>query len=220
MDSAAWDARYAAADLVWSAEPNVFVARECVALPPGRAADVACGEGRNAAWLAGLGWEVEALDFSAVAVDKARALAERRGVADRVHARVGDATTWRSGAPLDLVVLCYLQLAPPDRTAAVRRAFEQLTPGGTLLVVAHDATNLAEGTGGPQDPAVLYAARDVLADLEGTAYDVQHAGRVARSVTGTDPHGRGSHPTAPTAATVRTAWDCLVRLRRAAPPAG
>ncbi|NYG56776.1 methyltransferase domain-containing protein [Nocardioides perillae] len=217
MDAAAWDARYAASAQVWSAEPNVFVAQACTDLPPGRAADVACGEGRNAAWLAERGWSVTALDFSAVAVEKTRALAERRGLADRVAARVDDATRWQAEAPLDLVVLCYLQLAAPARGEAVRRAFSALAPGGTLLVVAHDSSNLAEGTGGPQDPAVLYRAEDVLADLDPTAYDVVRAGRVARTVGASsggpaaDPH-RGEPE--------RTAWDCLVQLRRPAPPAG
>lgn len=213
MDAAAWDARYAAAELVWSAEPNTSVARECADLPPGRAADVACGEGRNAVWLAEQGWQVEALDFSAVAVDKARALAERRGVADRVRARVGDALAWRAEQPLDLVVLCYLQLPAEQRGRAVRCAFDQLAPGGTLLVVAHDTTNLTEGTGGPQDPAVLYAADDVLADLGDRAHGVQHAGRVPRRVVsgtgGPDAHGAEAE---------RTAWDCLVRLVRPVDP--
>lgn len=219
MDAAAWDARYAAAAQVWSAEPNVFVAQACAEIPPGRAADVACGEGRNAVWLAERGWSVTALDFSAVAVEKTRALVERRGLVDRVVARVDDAVRWQADAPLDLVVLCYLQLPAPARGEAVRRAFAQLAPGGTLLLVAHDATNLLDGTGGPQDPAVLHRAEDVLADLGPTAYDVVQAGRVARTVGpaagpeagagSADPH-RGEPE--------RTAWDCVVQLRTPAPP--
>lgn len=215
MDVAAWDARYAATAQVWSAEPNVFVAQACGDLPPGRAADVACGEGRNAVWLAERGWSVTALDFSAVAVHKTRALAERRGLVDRVAARVDDATRWEADGPVDLAVLCYLQLPAPARGEAVRRAFAQLAPGGTLLVVAHDSTNLAEGTGGPQDPAVLYRAEDVLADLGPAAYDVVHAARVARTVGGPAGSGGDPHRGEPE----RTAWDCLVQLRRPGPPA-
>ena len=51
MDANGWDERYAASDLVWSAEPNRFVAEELADLPPGRALDLAAGEGRNAIWL-------------------------------------------------------------------------------------------------------------------------------------------------------------------------
>ena len=76
MDAAGWDERYAATDLVWSAEPNRFVAEELADLPPGRALDLAAGEGRNAIWLARRGWEVTAVDFSQVALDKGRRLEE------------------------------------------------------------------------------------------------------------------------------------------------
>ena len=54
MDQAAWDERYAGAELVWGAGPNCFVAGELAALPPGRALDLGSGEGRNSIWLA---WE-------------------------------------------------------------------------------------------------------------------------------------------------------------------
>ena len=80
-----------------------------------------------------------------------------------------------------------------------------LAPGGTLLLVAHDSTNLAEGTGGPQDPAVLMSAEDVLADLEGIEVEVVRAERVAREVSAADEHGGTER---------RTAWDCLVRVVR------
>ena len=70
-------------ELVWSAEPNRFLVAEVVDLSPGRALDLACGEGRNAIWLAEQGWTVTGVDFSNVALDKARRLA---GSAQRVGA--------------------------------------------------------------------------------------------------------------------------------------
>src|SRR5271165_7659380 len=92
MDAHAWDDRYSAAELLWSADPNVFVAEEAGRLPPGRGVDLACGEGRNAIWLAGRRWTVTAVDFSAVALDKGRRLAERAGVT--VHWVNHDVVTW------------------------------------------------------------------------------------------------------------------------------
>ncbi|MGZ4448001.1 class I SAM-dependent methyltransferase [Oryzihumus sp.] len=204
MDARAWDDRYAATELVWSVTPNQFVAAETATLPPGRAVDLAAGEGRNAIWLAQQGWSVTAVDFSAVGLEKGRRLA---GDAD-VTWVCADATTWvpdaEVGASYDLAVLAYLQLPSAQRREAVRRAWEALRPGGTFLLVAHDTTNLAEGTGGPQDPAVLMSAADVLGDLAGEPYEVLHADRVARVV----PDGHGEQD--------RTAWDCLVRLVRRA----
>jgi SAM-dependent methyltransferase len=199
VDAHAWDERYAASDLVWSAEPNVFVAAELGDLAPGRALDLAAGEGRNAIWLARRGWTVTAADFSQVALDKGRQLAGDTGI----RWVCADATRWDEPAAYDLVVVAYLQLPAPERRAAMRAAYASLVEGGTLLVVAHDSSNLAEGTGGPQDPAVLMTAEDVLGDLDGLAFDVVRAERVARQVG--DGHGEEQ---------ARTAWDCLVRLVR------
>jgi SAM-dependent methyltransferase len=190
MDAAAWDERYAASALVWSAGPNQFVESELAPLTPGRALDLACGEGRNARWLAERGWQVTALDWSSVAVEKGRRTTEA------VDWQVGDALTAPLPTDLDLVVLAYFQVVADARRATVRRSFDALAPGGTLLVVAHDSTNLTEGTGGPQDPAVLYTAADVLDDLAGVELDVVRAERVARHVE------------------AGTAWDALARVVR------
>lgn len=202
MDADAWDQRYAASELVWSREPNQFVATELADLPPGTAVDLAAGEGRNAIWLASRGWSATAVDFSQVALDKGARLA---GDLDVTWVRA-DATRWQPPAPVDLVVMAYFQVPAEDRRRAVRGAATMLAPGGTLLLVAHDSTNLAEGTGGPQDPAVLMSAEDVLADLEGIEVEVVRAERVAREVSAADEHGGTER---------RTAWDCLVRVVRA-----
>ena len=203
MDAQAWDDRYAAVDRVWSRGPNQFVEAVCAGLPPGDALDLACGEGRNASWLAGLEWRVTALDFSRVAVERGRRLAEEAGV--EVAWQVGDALA----APLpevDLVVLAYLHLPRGERRTVVRRAWDSLRPGGTFLLVAHDATNMSEGTGGPQDPAVLMSAEDVCDDLAGSAgLEVVRAERVARHVEVEDDHGGTAE---------RVAWDALVHLVR------
>jgi SAM-dependent methyltransferase len=215
MDAEAWDERYAAADLVWSATPNRFVAAELAGLRPGRALDLACGEGRNALWLAERGWQVTAVDFSRAGLDKGRALQERHPRSrelrvDWVHA---DALTFEGGpGSYDLVLLAYLQLTFDERYTAVRRAFNALRVGGTFFLVAHDSTNLTEGTGGPTDPSVLFTAEDVLADLDGERFHVERAERVARAVPADDtsPTHRHDHSGDET----RTAYDALVRIVR------
>ena len=203
MDAEAWDQRYAASELVWSREPNQFVAAELAELTPGTAVDLAAGEGRNAIWLASRGWSATAVDFSQVALDKGARLAGEAGI--EVTWVCADATTWQPAAPVDLVVIAYLQVPADDRRRAVRGAAGMLAPGGTLLLIAHDSTNLAEGTGGPQDPSVLMTADDVLDDLSGLEVEVLRAERVAREVSSSDEHGGEER---------RTAWDCLVRVVR------
>ena len=200
MDAAGWDERYAASELVWSAEPNRFVAEACADLSPGRALDLAAGEGRNAIWLAQRGWTVTATDFSQVGLDKGRRLAQelsgQEGVADRVAWVLADATTTEWADDHDLVVVAYLQLVEAERREAVLRAFAALQSGGRFVWVAHDTSNLTEGTGGPQDESVLMTADDVLIDLTGEEYEVVRAERVARPVGDA------------------TAYDCLVVLER------
>ncbi len=197
MDAEAWNERYRATELVWSAGPNQFVESELADLPPGRAVDLAAGEGRNAIWLASRGWDVTAVDFAQAALDKGRQLAGDLPV-DWVCA---DATAWSADASYDLCVVAYLQLSAGERRSAVRNGFAALRRGGTFLLVAHDSTNLVEGTGGPSDPAVLMTADDVLADLGGEAFEVRRAERVGRQVE--QPDGG-----------TRTAYDALVRVVR------
>jgi len=198
MDAAAWNRRYATEEFVWRTEPNRFLPPEVADLEPGRALDLACGEGRNAVWLARQGWEVTGVDFAETGLDKARRLAAAQGV--EVAWVCADVTTWTSPAPMDLVVVLYLQLPAAPRRLALGHAAGAVGPGGTLLVVAHDLINLTDGHGGPQDPAVLYTADDVVADLAGSGLRVQRAERVRRPVEGPDG--------------VVEAIDCLVRAVR------
>jgi SAM-dependent methyltransferase len=197
-DAAAWDERYRAFESVWGAPPNRFVAEELGALPPGRAVDLACGEGRNARWLAERGWTVTGVDFSSVAIGKARDLPPVPGL----NFVCADVLTWRAPEPVDLALLCYLQLPADQRRAVVRAAAASLAADGLLLVIAHHSRNLAEGTGGPQDPSVLYAPQDVVEDLDGTGMVVERADAVTRDVPGA----------------ARSAIDTLVRARRGAAP--
>ena len=156
-----WNARYAAKELLWTAEPNRLFASEVEGLEPGRALDLACGEGRNAVWLAERGWRVTAVDFSDVALEKARRLAASRGV--EVEWVVADLLAFEPDPrSFDLVALLYLQLPHEELERAVAAAAEAVAPGGTLIVLGHDTRNLTEGHGGPKDASVLYTPADVV----------------------------------------------------------
>ena len=196
----AWDRRYAERELVWTSQPNRFLVAEVAALPPGRALDVACGEGRNAVWLAEQGWQVTGVDFSEVGLEKARGLAELRGVGARgVAADLLDYTP--EPRAFDLVLVIYLQVPAAQRRAIVRGVAEGVAPGGLFVLVGHDSSNLEHGHGGPQNPDVLYTASDVAGDLEGSGLEIERAEAVERPVD--TPDGE------------RVALDALVRARRA-----
>ncbi len=149
MERKQWDDRYRVDELIWKAEPNRFLVDDVAGLAPGRALDLACGEGRNALWLAGRGWQVTAVDFSAVGLEKARRLAAERGLG--LVLVEADVIEWEPlAASFDLVIVMYLHLPAGARHRALRRAASALAPGATLLVVGHDSTNLTEGIGGPR----------------------------------------------------------------------
>jgi SAM-dependent methyltransferase len=186
MDAAYWDERYRAADTVWGVAPNRWLAQEAAELEPGTALDLACGEGRNAVWLAGRGWRVYAVDFSAAGLEKGAELARREPNPVQITWIEADATTFSAPEPVDLALLCYLQLAAPARRAAVRAAAAALAPGGTLIVIGHDSRNLSDGVGGPQDPSVLFTAADIATDIDGLGLRVERAGEVLRPVDGAD----------------------------------
>lgn len=185
MDRHAWNDRYTQADLVWTAEPNRTFATEVGSLPPGAALDLGAGEGRNAIWLAQQGWTTTAVDFSDVALAKARQLAEASGV--EIDSVVADVTTYTPPAGVyDLVAVIYLHLPARERTDVHRRAAAAVAPGGTMIVLGHDTTNLAYGHGGPQDPTVLFAPDDVVRDLAPTGLTVTKAESLNRTVATPD----------------------------------
>jgi SAM-dependent methyltransferase len=185
MSNDMWDQRYSGSELVWSSSPNIWVEQLTSDLPPGRALDLAAGEGRNAIWLAEQGWQATAIDFSQVALDRAKRLAADRfgDDASRFHTERADLTDYSAPArEFDLVLVVYLQIPADQRRLAIRAAAAAVAVDGRLIVIAHDSTNLANGVGGPQDPNVLYTAQDVVDDLTGTGLEVARAETVARSV--------------------------------------
>ena len=75
-----WDERFSEPGFAYGTEPNDFLASVADRIPMGRVLSLAEGEGRNAVFLAGLGYEVTAVDSSRVGLAKAEGLAAERGV--------------------------------------------------------------------------------------------------------------------------------------------
>lgn len=131
-----WDARYGAHDQHWSGNPNGALVAEASDLVPGRVLDVGCGEGADAVWLAGRGWEVTALDVSGVALERAAAAAASAEQSVHfVHAGLGEAGL--EPRSFDLVSAMYPVLQRTPDAAAPRALLDAVAPGGLLLVVHH-----------------------------------------------------------------------------------
>jgi SAM-dependent methyltransferase len=183
-----WDARYAESDRMWSGRPNSRLVEQVSGVTPGTALDVGAGEGADAVWLAGQGWQVTALDVSEVALERTAAHAREAGVADRVttlhHDVLGD-------SPLpdafDLVSSQYLH-PPADQLATiVQRLGAAVRPGGLLLVVGHHPDDFTSGLRrGHGHAELLFTPEQVVAALPTGQWDVRVADAPTRTVEGPD----------------------------------
>jgi len=197
-----WNQRYSEKELLWPQEPSEILKKETADCPPGQALDLAAGEGRNAFFLAAQGWEVTAVDFSEVAVQKGRELAEK--IELPIRWEIQDLTAYHPAkGSYDCITIFYLHLPWDEFSEVLRRATAALKPQGVLLVVGHDTTNLEAGTGGPQNPDVLYSPADITALFSTIeTLEVERAERQRHALD----HGEGVSGAAQI--------DCVVKARR------
>jgi SAM-dependent methyltransferase len=189
-----WELEYGRPDRAPAQRPGRLLVEATEGLAPGRALDLACGEGRNAAWLVARGWRVTAVDFSAEALRRAQRLGADVDWCQADVREVGIA----EGA-YDLVVLAYLHLPPDAMRAMLARAAGGVSPGGRLVVIGHHVDNHEHGCGGPSNPAVLHDPERIGAALDG--FQVERADRIA-------------HPSTPEHGGTGTAIDSLVVARK------
>ncbi len=182
MDRKDWDERYAAQELLWGTEPNRFLAEALRDVPPrGRALDIGCGEGRNAIWLAKLGWVVTAVDYSSVAIERARRLAAEQHV--DVAWVEADVTSFVPAADaFQLVIIAYLHLPEASRRTVLAHAVSALGRGGTLFMIGHARLNLTQGVGGPQRSELLWEPSEIRDEVVALGLTVQRAEHVRRQV--------------------------------------
>ena len=175
--AAIWAARFETvpADAVHSAlVPFIPRGSDLIAL------DVGAGSGRDAAWLASIGYDVVAVEPAA----GMRAEGQRRHPDPRIRwleDRLPDLTgVNRLGLAFDLIMLSavWMHVPPPVRARAFRKLTTLLKPGGTMLMSLRD---------GPPDPD-----RPMWATPPGEieAFARAHGLAVLRSVETLDQLGR------------------------------
>jgi tellurite methyltransferase len=126
-DRRRWDRKYAAGEGPAHFRPNRLLIEYSALLTGGQALDVACGFGGNALYLASLGYQVDAIDVSAVALARAQREAGRRGL--QVNLVQADlARWWVPPSHYDLIVVFFYlnRELMPLLSAALR-------PGGLLF---------------------------------------------------------------------------------------
>ncbi|MEO1767284.1 SAM-dependent methyltransferase [Thiobacter aerophilum] len=170
MSREMWDGHYAEPHYIFGTEPNAFLASQKALLKPGqRALAVADGEGRNGVWLAQQGLQVVSVDFSPVAVEKARSLARERGVQVEFH--VADVLEWDwPREAFDIVAAIFIQFAPPrERAVLFQRIKDALKVGGHLILQGYTPKQLTYKTGGPSAAENMYTEallREAFADMD------------------------------------------------------
>jgi SAM-dependent methyltransferase len=175
FDESAWEERYGSSDRVWSGRPNAQLVTEASVLPPGTALDVGCGEGADSIWLAARGWRVTAVDFATNALRRAAAHAETEGpeIAGRIDWVHADLRVWTPPeAGFDLVSAQYMHLPPAERHDLFGRLAAAVAPGGTLLIVGHDISDLETGAHRPDMPEMFFTVDEVAGSLEADRWEV------------------------------------------------
>lgn len=193
MQQTQWDERYAAADAVWSGQVNPTLVAQVTNLSPGRVLEVAAGEGADAIWLAEAGWQVTALDFSTVALERARQAAAARGVGEQIEFLHADLNQWEPGdTEFDLVTVHFLQITEPDRSLIYRKLGDAVAVGGRLLVVGHHPLDIDNGLRRPRDPDRFFTASQIAAIFDAT-WEVEVDLAAPRQITDAEGNTATAH---------------------------
>ena len=192
----AWEQRYQAKPALWSGQPNVQLIAEASGLPPGRALDVGCGEGADAIWLAERGWRVTAVDIAQTALDRAAGHAAATGaeVAGRIEWTRADLRAEPPAADAyDLVSAQYMHLPGEQRRELFARLAAAVAPGGTLLIVGHDLSDLRTTAHRMHLPDAMFTAEELGAALDPTEWQVLATDRRPRAAADHDGHEVAVH---------------------------
>lgn len=174
-----WNERYREPGYAYGTNPNDFLASVVSTIPRGRILSLAEGEGRNAVYLASLGYGVTAVDGSAVGLAKAETLAAEHGVS--IVTRVADLGEFViEPAAWDGIVSCYCHIPSAIRAPLHRAVVAGLKPGGVFVLEAFSKQQLSYASGGPREPDLLMALDDLLGELAGLEF--RHAVTLEREV--------------------------------------
>jgi len=155
-----WDQRYESRPCLFGREPSAFLRERIETLPGGEALVLAMGEGRNALYLAELGYEVTGVDISPVAAERCLALAEDRGLS--VSVQVADLADYAPAAGrYDLITNFYYL-----ERGLFAKIPSALRPGGVFVLETFSIDHLGLDTEvGPSNPDFLLRPNEALEAL-------------------------------------------------------
>ena len=164
---ARWNERFSTVNYLFGEKPNQYLAENTPLLQNGKALSIADGEGRNSVWLASQGFDVDAFDFSPVAIEKAKKLADKQQVSVNFHCNDWESFDWKAER-YDTIAGIFFQFADPG---AWTELFEKLNfalkPGGTLIIQGYGKAQMQYNTGGPGILENLYDEELLLSAFNG-----------------------------------------------------
>ena len=174
-----WDDVYNAEHYVYGSEPNEFLRAHSANLPQGRVLCIGDGEGRNSVYLARQGYQVTAVDLSAVGIAKAKKLAAQYGVnVDYIQADLADFSFGNKQWDGIVSIFCHLPAALRKRVH--QQVIDSLKPGGVFLLEGYTPRQLQFGTGGPKAVEMLLDKDEVASEL--AALNILHLQALDRQV--------------------------------------
>ncbi|MBC8277510.1 MAG: class I SAM-dependent methyltransferase [FCB group bacterium] len=185
-----WDKRYNTDEYVYGTEPNGFLKSAAAKIPAGKVLCLGEGEGRNAVYLAELGHQVTAVDSSSVGLQKARKLAEDRGVS--IETIAADIEQYSiEPEHWDAIVSIFFHLMPEPRRSLHQQVVGGLRPGGVFILEAYTVDQLNYKTGGPKTEELMMSLEALKAELEGL--DFAHGVEMERDLVEGKLHtGKGA----------------------------
>ena len=165
-----WDERYSDKDYVYGKAPNTYLASVLDKIPHGKVLCLCEGEGRNAVYLAEHGFDVTAVDASAIGLAKASRLADERDVSiNTIASDLGDFVIepnhW------DAVVSIFCHVPPALRKQVHEQIVAGLKPGGVLVLEAYTPRQIEYGTGGPPVAEMTMTLDQLHEELAGLDFD-------------------------------------------------
>lgn len=171
MNSAShfWNQRYKEQEFVYGEQPNVFFEEQLEELTPGKLLLPAEGEGRNAVWAAGQGWQVTAFDQAAAGRKKALELAQKKGV--QINYEVSAAISFNTSEQFDVIGLIYAHFPASERKTIHKQLLQNLKPGGKIIFEAFSKNQLGRSSGGPKQIETLFSEAEIREEFPNVRFE-------------------------------------------------